>query len=85
RFVGKQQGDKHKATTALRTGRTGKGHPNIGTAFVHTVIDDYSRVAYAEICTDEKADTAIGVLTRAVAWFADRGVTVERVLSDNGS
>ena len=85
RFVGKQQGDKHKATTALRTGRTSKGHPNIGTAFVHTVIDDYSRVAYAEICADEKAATAIGVLERAVAWFADRGVTVERVLSDNGS
>ena len=84
RFVGKQQGDKHKATTALRTGRTSKGHPNIGTAFVHTVIDDYSRVAYAEICADEKAVTAIGVLERAVAWFADRGVTVERVLSDNG-
>ena len=81
RFVGKQQGDKHKATTALRTGRTSKGHPNIGTAFVHTVIDDYSRVAYAEICADEKAVTAIGVLERAVAWFADRGVTVERVLS----
>ena len=58
--------------------------PNIGTAFVHTVIDDHSRVAYAEICTDEKAATAIGVLQRAVAWFAEHGVTVERVLSDNG-
>jgi transposase InsO family protein len=85
RYVGKQQGDRNKATTALRTGRTAQGHPNIGTAFVHTVIDDHSRVAYAEICTDEKAATAIGVLERAVAWFADHGVTVERVLSDNGS
>jgi len=52
---------------------------------VHTVIDDHSRVAYAEICANETADTAIGVLRRAVAWFAERGVTVERVLSDNGS
>lgn len=85
RYVGKQQGDRNKATTALRTGRTAKGHPNIGTAFVHTVIDDHSRVAYAEICTDEKAATAVGVLRRAVAWFADHGVTVEKVLSDNGS
>ncbi len=42
-------------------------------------------LAYAEICTDEKADTAIGVLHRAVTRFTDRGVTVERVLSDNGS
>jgi transposase InsO family protein len=52
---------------------------------VHTVIDDHSRVAYAEICADEKADTAIAVLHRARRWFADRGVIIERVLSDNGS
>ena len=57
----------------------------MGTAFVHTVIDDHSRVAYAEIHDDETAATAAGVLRRAVAWFAARGVTVERVLSDNGS
>ena len=56
-----------------------------GTAFVHTVIDDHSRVAYAEIHNDERAETAVGVLQRAVSWFAVRGVTVERVLSDNGS
>ena len=48
-------------------------------------IDDHSRVAYAEIHDDETAATATAVLRRAVAWFADRGVTVERVLSDNGS
>jgi transposase InsO family protein len=52
---------------------------------VHTAIDDYSRLAYVEICTDEKAATAVGVLHRAVAWFHQRGVTIERVLSDNGS
>lgn len=52
---------------------------------MHTVIDDHSRVAYAEIRADEKTATAIGVLERAVGWFADRGVTVELVLSDNGS
>ncbi len=38
-----------------------------------------------QIHTDEKADTAIEVLRRATAWFADRGVTIQRVLSDNGS
>ena len=57
----------------------------MGTAFVHTVIDDHSRVAYAVIHDDETAATAIGVLSRAVAWYAARGVVVERVLSDNGS
>ena len=86
RYVGKQQGDRNRIATAERTGKRHPGYePNIGTAFLHTVVDDHSRVAYVEICTDEKAITAIGVLERAVAWFADRGVTVERVLSDNGS
>jgi transposase InsO family protein len=42
-------------------------------------------VAYAEIHDDETAATAIAVLRRAVAWFAERGVIIERVLSDNGS
>ncbi|WP_460754668.1 IS481 family transposase [Myceligenerans cantabricum] len=85
RYVGKQQGVRNQAATALRTGRTARGNPNIGTAFVHTVIDDHSRLAYAEICPDEKGATAVSVLERAVAWFAERGVAVERVLSDNGS
>lgn len=49
------------------------------------MLDDHSRLAYVEICTDEKAAIAVGVLHRAVAWFAERNVTVERVLSDNGS
>jgi transposase InsO family protein len=86
RFVGRQQGHRHRAATAHRTGARSKTHaPRLGIGYVHTVLDDHSRVAYAEICANETAETAIGVLRRAVAWFADRGVTVERVLSDNGS
>jgi len=86
RFVGRVQGRRHREATATRTGARSKTYePQIGTAFVHTVIDDYSRVAYAEIRDDEKAATAIDVLRNAVAWFAQRGVSVQRVLSDNGS
>ena len=87
RFVGKQQGYRNRAATVVRTGtpRNQWRSPVIGRAYVHTVVDDHSRVAYAEICADEKADTAIGVLHRAVDWFAEHGVAVERVLSDNGS
>jgi transposase InsO family protein len=86
RYVGRVQGRHNAQATARRTGERGHLYrPLIGTAYVHTVIDDHSRVAYAEICADEKAATAIGVLQRAVAWFAEHGVTVERVLSDNGS
>lgn len=86
KFLSRQQSKTNSQATARRTGERGKKYrPRIGTAFVHTVIDDHSRLAYAEICTDEKAATAVGVLQRAVAWFCDHGVTVERVLSDNGS
>ena len=50
--------------TARRTGtRNHRWEPRVGTAFVHTVVDDHSRVAYAEICDDEKAATAIAVLS----------------------
>ncbi|WP_104135129.1 IS481 family transposase [Cryobacterium sp. Y62] len=84
RYVGRQQGGKNRAATATQN-RSVHHNPLIGTAFVHTVIDDHSRVAYAEIHNDETAATAVGVLHRAVSWFAARGVTVERVLSDNGS
>jgi len=86
RFVGRQQGGKNRAATAARTGKrsTNRG-AKIGTAYVHTVLDDHSRVAYAEIHDDETAATAIAVLRRAVSWFAARGVTTLRALSDNGS
>ncbi|MFB7894701.1 IS481 family transposase, partial [Microbacterium sp. NPDC056044] len=86
RFLGRQAARPNRSTTSRRTGEWAPAwQPRIGRSFLHTVIDDHSRVAYVEICADEKADTAIGVLRRAVSWFADRGVTVERVLSDNGS
>jgi transposase InsO family protein len=86
RFLTRQQSKANARATARRTGERGKeSRPRIGTAFVHTVIDDHSRMAYAEICADETAATATGVLQRAVAWFAEHGVAVERVLSDNGS
>jgi transposase InsO family protein len=85
RFVGKQQGDKNKARTAQRTGRSATRHPIIGTCYLHTVIDDHSRVSYVEAHDDETAVTATAVLERAVAWFAERGVTIQRVLTDNGA
>lgn len=86
RYLGKPQGNRNRQATAKRTGRRNANYePNVGTGFAHTVVDDHSRVAYVEICADEKATTAIGVLQRAIAWFTERGVTVERVLSDNGS
>ncbi|AZN29096.1 IS481 family transposase [Flaviflexus salsibiostraticola] len=83
RFVGRQQGGRNRIATPDKA-RNHHHNPKMGHAFVHTVIDDYSRVAYAEVHNDETALTAVGVLERATAWFNTRGVTVERVLSDNG-
>src|SRR5690606_17288514 len=60
-------------------------HRGAGYDYVHTVIDDHSRVAYAEIHDDEKGTTAAGVLERAIALYTALGVTVERVISDNAS
>jgi transposase InsO family protein len=84
RFVGRVQGRGHRAATPDKVRNTYR-NPKMGTAYVHTAIDDHSRVAYAEVHDDEQAATAAAVLRRATAWFADRGVTVVRVLSDNGS
>lgn len=84
RYVGRAQGKRNRSATPGKA-RSKHRNPLLGTAFVHTVLDDHSRVAYAEIHDDETAATAIGVLRRAVAWFEARGVTVRRVLSDNGS
>jgi transposase InsO family protein len=52
---------------------------------VHVAIDDATRLAYVEVLGDEKAVTAIGFLRRAVAFFQRHGMTVERLLTDNGS
>lgn len=84
RYVGRAQGDRNRAATPGKS-RTRNHEPIMGTAFVHTVLDDHSRVAYAEIHDDERAETAVAVFRNAVAWFAEREITVCRVLSDNGS
>lgn len=86
RFVGRAQGRKNRAATSAQEGtRTSTWQPRMGVGYLHTVIDDHSRVAYVEMHADEKAATAIGVLQRAVSWYTEHGVSVQRVLSDNGS
>ena len=52
---------------------------------MHIAIDDCTRLAYAEVLADERATTAIGFLRRAVAFYARHGITVERLLTDNGN
>jgi transposase InsO family protein len=73
-------GQQIRATTGHHQQRYSRGWE-----FVHIAIDDATRLAYVEVLTDEKAITAVGFLRRAVKHFASYGITVERVLTDNGS
>jgi transposase InsO family protein len=63
----------------------GKERKVIGWDYVHIAVDDATRLAYAEVLGDETGATAAAFLRRAVAFFARHGMTVERVLTDNGS
>ena len=67
------------------TDRDGHRRTTVGWEFVHVAVDDYSRLAYAEVLPDEKAITAIGFLGRAVAFYQRHGISVQRLLTDNGS
>ena len=57
----------------------------VGYRFIHTAVDDRTRLAYSEILADEQAVTAVGFWHRAHAWFAAHGITIEGALTDNGS
>jgi transposase InsO family protein len=52
---------------------------------VHVAVDDTSRLAYVEILDDERGATCVEFLRRAIAWFASHGVTVQRIMTDNGT
>jgi transposase InsO family protein len=65
----------------------GKRHTSAGYGWecCHVCVDDATRLAYVEVLPDERGETSSAFLRRAVAWFAERGVEVERVMTDNGS
>ena len=67
-----------------RTDRSGVVRRTVGWEYVHVAVDDYSRLAYAEVLPDQKAATASGFLRRAVTFYRRHGIRVERVLTDNG-
>lgn len=70
--------------------RTGQSRPRgkglgYGWEYVHVCIDDHSRLSFTQIHSNEKADSALAHLRASVAWYASLGVTVDRVMTDNGS
>jgi transposase InsO family protein len=82
RSTGWAQGRRNsRATTTARK----NNHPVLGYSYLHTALDDHSRLAYTEILADEGKETATAFLARATAWYAANGITIERVISDNGA
>lgn len=67
------------------TGNRRENSRGAGWEFAHVCIDDHSRLAYVEVLENEKGVTAAGFLARAVEWLAGQGITVRRVMTDNGS
>ena len=84
-------GPGHRVTGSRKNQRRttytpdGRRIGDAGWEFVHVCVDDFSRLAYVEVHRDEKAATAVEFLKRAVAFYASHNITVERVMTDNGS
>jgi transposase InsO family protein len=81
--VGHRVSGRRESQNANRRARR-RGAPK-GWEFVHVCVDDATRLAYVEVLADEKATSAVAFLRRAVAFYAAHGITVERVLTDNGA
>ena len=77
--------DRKQHYNATFTDAAGRKRNTVGYEFVHVAVDDYSRLAYAEVLADEKASSAIGFLRRAVVFYRRHGIEVEQILTDNGS
>jgi transposase InsO family protein len=85
RMLGRTTGN-HNSSADKSSGRRSKyGDPLRGHHFLHSAIDAHSRLVYSEILADERKDTASAFWARANAWFNECGITVRKVLTDNGS
>ena len=81
RIRGRGDSDRNKrATISARKGN----RPVVGYGYVHSALDDHSRLTYSEVLRDETGPTAAAFWHRAVSWFAAQGVFIDRVLTDNG-
>jgi len=81
--AGHRVNGRRASQNVTRRGRRQGNAP--GWEFVHVCVDDATRLAYVEVLADERGTTAAGFLRRAVAFYASYGITVQRVMSDNGA
>jgi transposase InsO family protein len=85
RMLGRTAGNRNSCADKSSGIKSKRYHPLRGHHFLHTAIDGHSRLAYSELLTDERKDTAAGFWLRANDWFTQCGITVRKVLTDNGS
>jgi transposase len=83
RTLGQSEGRRNSLRYRRYDG-TGIRRYTLGYGYIHAAVDDHSRLAYVEVLEDEKAVTAAGFTQRAVAWFADHGITIQGIMTDNG-
>ena len=84
RGVGWHRGRRHRGPYRARVGG-GKHVHTLGYDYLHIAVDDRSRIAYAEVLPDEGRESAAAFIQRAFDWFAELGISVERIMTDNGS
>ena len=85
RMLGRTAGSRNSRSDTSSGVKSKRYRPLRGHHFLHTAIDGYSRLAYSELLADERQDTAAAFWIRANSWFAESGITVRKVLADNGS
>jgi transposase InsO family protein len=79
-------GAGHRMVGHRKSQRRGRKRGGVtGFEYVHVMVDDHTRLAYAEVLPTLRSECAVAFLHRAVAWFAERGVNVQAVMSDNGA
>ena len=83
--MGNLNGQRNSRRHTAKNGGSLDGPRKVGYGYVHAAVDDHSRLAYVEVLNDETSITATGFTMRAIDWFADHGITVQAVMTDNGS
>jgi transposase InsO family protein len=85
RMLGRHRGNRNSWADKSSGKQSKYRNPSHGYHYLHTAIDGHSRVAYSELLADERKDTAAEFWVRANTWFAQCGIIVRNVLTDNGS
>jgi hypothetical protein len=85
RMLGRTAGERNSQADKSSGLTNKRRQPLRGYHFLHTAIDGHSRLAYTELLADERKETAGAFWVRANAWFSECGITVPKVLTDNGS